>query len=205
MSSKRTLKARTKERPDTAAVLAGLRSMPAAEALSFLRDTRGLTTWTARDMADSLKISVADAKHVIAILELQGYVKPAGSGEWMTTLSGEGASGSKPPRYTRKRVERALAELRSRIAEINRDSRVPYEIIEAVAFGDFQNDRPHVQNAEVGIQLVRRGADAAAESAKEQKARQAFLERLQGKGGVVCVRPYKRWMSERTHADLLSD
>lgn len=103
-------------------------SMPAVEALSFLRDTRGLTTWTARDMAASLKISASDAKHVIAILELQGYVKPAGRDEWMTTMAGEEVSGSKPPRFTRERVETALFLLKRRISEVNRDSRTPYKI-----------------------------------------------------------------------------
>ena len=109
-------------------------AIPADEALSFLRETRGVTTWTARDMADSLRIAVADAKRVIPILELQGYVKPAGTNEWMTTLSGEDVSGSKPPRFTRERVAQALDDLRRRIAEINRDSKAPYKIAEAVAF-----------------------------------------------------------------------
>src|SRR5579862_170194 len=36
----------------------------AEEALSFLRETRGVTTWTARDMAEALKITVGDAKRV---------------------------------------------------------------------------------------------------------------------------------------------
>jgi hypothetical protein len=201
MPAKRASKIKP-ERPGEVPVV--LRSMPAAEALSFLRDTRGLTTWTARDMADSLKINVADAKHVIAILELQGYVKPAESGGWMTTLSGEDVSGSKPPRYTCERVERALTELRRYISERDHDPSAPYEIIEAVAFGDFLSDRPRVQSAEVGIKLVQRGPDSAeANSAQEAKAQRMFLKRLQGKGGVVRVRPYEKWMSERTHRDLL--
>jgi hypothetical protein len=187
----------------TLKVDATLRSMPATEALSFLRETHGLTTWTAHDMAASLKINLADAKHVIAILELQGYVKPYGA-KWMTTLSGEEVSGSKPPRFTRERVEQALAELCSHLTEINRDSHAPYRITAAVAFGDFLSDRPRVQSAEVGIQLERRKPSAAdADSAQEGKARQAFLKRLQGKGGVLQVRTYGNWMGERTHRDLL--
>ena len=178
-----------------------LPSIPADEALSFLRETRGVTTWTARDMADSLKIGVADAKRVIPILELQGYVKPAGANEWMTTLSGEDVSGSKPPRFTRERVTQALDNLRRRIAEINRDSKGPYKITEAVAFGDFLSNRPRVQSAEVGIKLERRGAnDAAARDGAEQRN---FLRQLRATGGVIQVRPYEPWMRERTHMNLL--
>ena len=176
-------------------------AIPAEEALSFLRETRGVTTWTARDMADSLKIGVADAKRVIPILELQGYVKPAGTNEWMTTLSGEDVSGSKPPRFTRERVAQALDDLRRRITEINRDSKAPYKITEAVAFGDFLSDRPRVQAAEVGIRLERRaiGADDAGDGVQQTD----FLRQLHAKGGVVQIRPYESWMRERTYRRLL--
>src|SRR5690348_14586525 len=176
-------------------------SIPAEEALSFLRETRGVVTWTARDMADSLKIGVADAKHVIPILELQGYVKSAGANEWMTTLSGEDVSGSKAPRFTRERVAQALNDLHDRIAEINRNSKAPYKITEAVAFGDFLSDRPRVQAAEAGIGLERReiGTDAAGDGVQQRD----FLRQLYAKGGVIQVRPYERWMSERRHRSLL--
>jgi DNA-binding MarR family transcriptional regulator len=120
MPRQRTVKPK-KDTSKAAAEAHAIASMPAAEALSFLRDTRGVSTWTASDLAESLKIGVADAKHVIAVLELQGYVKRADNDEWMTTLSGEEVSGSKIPRYRRERIERALDELRTRIAGLNRD------------------------------------------------------------------------------------
>jgi hypothetical protein len=203
MAHRRTQKPRTKPLVPEARNNA-LPSIPAAEALSFLRETRGVSTWTARDMADSLKISLVDAKRAIPVLELQGYVKPAGADEWMTTLSGEDVSGSKPPRFTCERIEEALTGLRSRIAEISRDSNAPYKITEAVAFGDFLSGRPRVQSAEVGIQLVpRKPGSADVGSAKEHRGRQEFLQRLQGRGGVVHVRPFENWMSARTHRPLL--
>lgn len=179
-----------------------LPSVPAAAALSFLRETRGLTTWTDRDMVKSLRINAADARRVIAILELQGYVKSAGANEWMTTLSGEEVSGSKPPRFTRERVQQALDDLRRRIADLNRDSRSPYKISEAVAFGDFLSDRPRVQPAEVGIGLESRRPGDDANSAEEHKARRVFLRELKGKRGVLQVREFEKWMSNRTHLDL---
>jgi len=177
--------------------------IPAAEALSFLRETRGVSTWTAGDMAKSLKISASAAKQVISVLEMQGYVKRAEDEEWMTTLAGEGVAGSKAPRYTRERIEEALTSLRSRIAEINRESSAPYKITEAVAFGDFASGRPRVQAAEVGIQLERRKAGIAdVDLASEHSAQQEFLNRLQIKGGVVHLRKFEKWMRERTHRDL---
>lgn len=178
--------------------------MPAAEALSFLRDTRGLTTWTARDLASSLKIGAADARHVIAILQLQGYVKPSGRDEWTTTHAGEEVSGSKPPRFIRERVEHALAGLRIRIAEVNHDSRAPYCITQAVAFGDFLSDRARVQSADVGIQLQRkRSGGAGAGSAEEHQSQEVFLKSLKGKSGILQLRPCESWMAERTHRNLL--
>jgi hypothetical protein len=176
-------------------------AIPAEKALSFLRETRGVTTWTARDMADSLKIGMADAKRVIPILELQGYVKAVGANEWMTTLSGEDVSRSKPLRSTRERVAQALDDLRHRIAEINRDSKAPYKITEAVAFGDFMSDRPRVQSAEVGIRLERRGTGA--DDAGDGVQRRDFLGQLRARGGVIQVRRYEPWMRERAHRSLL--
>ena len=51
-------------------------SLPAAALLSFLRKTRGATSWTVRDLAKSLNIAPIAARQGLAILEMQGYVKP---------------------------------------------------------------------------------------------------------------------------------
>lgn len=187
------------------AAVATTRSMPAAEAFSFLRETRGLTTWTARDMANSLRITPNDAEHVAAILQLQGYVKPAGINEWMTTLSGEDVSKSKPPRFTRERVNDVVADLRRRIVASNRDSRSRYHITKAVVFGEFLSGRPRVQAVEVGVELSRKRSDGAdGNLAKERKTQKAFLKSLTPKGGVAQIKPYEKWMSERTHLDLVT-
>lgn len=192
-------------RANIGAATGAMRSMPAAEAFSFLRETRGLTTWTVRDMANSLNISPNDAEHVAAILQLQGYVKPAGMNEWMTTLSGEDVSKSKPPRFTPERVEEAISELRRRIIAGSRESRSRYQITKAVAFGEFLSGRARVQAVEVGIQLSRKRSDGAdGNLAEERKAQKAFLKSLKPKGGVVRISLYEKWMSERTHLNLLN-
>lgn len=79
-------------------------------------------------MAGSLRIRAANARSVLAVLELQGYVKAIKGEEWITTLSGEEVSGSRTPRYTPERVEDALRSLSRSIGETNHDSRAPYKI-----------------------------------------------------------------------------
>src|SRR5438445_9313095 len=63
-------------------------SLPAAALLSFLKETRGITSWTAHDFAKTMNLNTAATKQALAILEMQGYVQPAGTKEWMTTQQG---------------------------------------------------------------------------------------------------------------------
>ncbi|HXM90954.1 MAG TPA: hypothetical protein VN974_05375 [Candidatus Dormibacteraeota bacterium] len=180
-------------------------SVPAAAVMSFLKDTRGLLTWTTRDLAETLDIPVSEVAKVIPIMEMQGYVKGAqGTREWFTTPAGQTVSGSKLPHYTRERVEAALAALKERIAAARKDFKSPFKISAAVAFGDFLSDRPRVQAPDVGIELVRRKSDAGAKtSATEAKARLAFLKQLRGKNTPLNVQPYQEWMGKRSHQNLL--
>src|SRR5260370_39499457 len=87
-------------------------SLPPSALFSFLKETKGITSWTGRDFAKTLNLSTADAKEALAILEMQGYVKATGSKEWMTTPQGEIVSGSKVPRYSRESVEQSLASFK---------------------------------------------------------------------------------------------
>ena len=82
-----------------------------------------MTSWTARDLAKSLIISPAAAKQALTILEMQGYVKPTGSAEWITTPAGEIVSGSKLPRYTRETVGRSLESFADHLQRVNEDAR----------------------------------------------------------------------------------
>src|ERR1700693_4971456 len=178
-------------------------SVSAAAAFSFLKQAKGLLTWTLDDLAKSLKISVAEGKQALAALAMQGYIKPQERGEWLTTLAGETVSGAKSPRFTPESIEEALAALRSRIKLVNQDSQAPYKITDAAAFGDFLSAQARVQAAEVGIQLVRRKSEGGEHSKKEQVARLAFLKQLRGETQMINVRPYEEWMGSRTHRSLL--
>lgn len=180
-------------------------SVPAAAVMSFLKDTRGLLSWTTRELAETLNIPVSEAAKVITIMEMQGYVKAAQDArEWFTTPAGQTVSGSKLPRYTPERVATALAGLKERIATARKDFKSAFKISAAVAFGDFLSDRPRVQAPDVGIELVKRKSDAGARtSATEAKARLAFLKQLRGKNTPLHVQLYQEWMSKRTHQKLL--
>jgi len=181
-------------------------AIPAETALSFLRDTKGMLTWSLRDLTDTLKIGHSDAKEVIAVLAAQGYVKSANErDEWMTTPAGESVSRAMPPRLTRESVEQAVESLKGRIRDVNKESKGVFRITEAVAFGDFLlSDRPRVQPADVGIGLVRRGVAAGEfQTASDARTEGVFLRQLRGKTALLNIRHYEEWMSKRSHLNLL--
>jgi hypothetical protein len=198
--SLRAKKAPASETPHVAPQLDALPSIPASSVFSFLKDTRGALTWTARDLAASLQLSEQDANKILTLLQLQGYVQQkADSQEWLTTASGEIVSNSKLPRLSRESVEEALNTLMDRIAAINRDPRAEYQITKAVAFGDFLSDGPKVQAADVGIELRRR--NPASEG--DQADKLAFLKQLAREKRFLHIQPYEKWMSDRSHRGLL--
>ncbi len=180
-------------------------ALSAAAAFSFLKETRGSLKWTFDDLVASLKISAADAKQVLALLQFEGYIKPtSGPSEFLTTPGGETVSGSKPPRYARESVESALTSLSERIQALKQDSKAPYKVSKAVAFGDFLSDRQRLQAPEVGILLLPRKPRSEQEvSATERAAQRAFLRKLRGKTQLLNMQPYQDWMSARSHRRLL--
>ena len=119
-----------------------LPSIPLAALMSFLKDTRGVLTWSTQDMVGSLKISEPEANQIIAILSMQGYVKAALDDQgWLTTPAGEVVSGSRFPRYILKSVDEALTALENGIKSNNQDRHARFHISEAVAYGDFLRGR----------------------------------------------------------------
>jgi hypothetical protein len=178
----------------------------AEAALSFLKETKGLLTWSAADLANSLKIARPEAEKVIALLGAQGYVKPASEAhQFITTPAGEAVSGAKPPRFTPENVELALEALADRIQQLNKEATAPFKVTAAVAFGDFLlTDRARVQAADVGIRLVRRDElGGEPRSATEARAERQFLRELRGKTAFLTVKSYADWMSKRSHRALV--
>jgi DNA-binding transcriptional regulator YhcF (GntR family) len=180
-------------------------AIPAETALSFLKDTKGILTWSLRDLTDTLKINRREAEEVIAILAAQGYVKSANErDEWMTTSAGESVSRAKPPRFARESVEQAVESLKERIKEINKEAKSVFKITEAVAFGDFLlSDRPRVQPADVGVGLARRGVAAGELQTASDARTELFLRQLRGRTALLNIRRYEDWMSKRSHLNLL--
>src|SRR5207248_6288952 len=183
---------------DTSASMNAMPQIPLAAVFSFLKDMRGALTWTAQDLIGTLKVSREDAEKILLLLQMQGYVQKTEDGEWLTTAAGEIVSGSKLPRFGGERIEQALATISERIAAINRDTRAEFRITKAVAFGDFLSDRPTCQAADIGIELSRRNRTADRDATKERH----FLKQLGRKSRFLQIRPYERWMSERTHRRL---
>jgi len=179
-------------------------SLPVAALFTFLKETRGVPTWTLHDMTRALNISSAAAKQALTMLEIQGYMKQIGStDEWMTTPAGESVSGSKMPRYSRETVEQSLASFADHLKLVNQDSSAEYKIADAVAFGDFLSKRARVQAPDIGIKLEPRNRRAHENSASEHGRQEAFLKKLRGRTPLVNLRPYADWMGARTHRQLL--
>jgi DNA-binding transcriptional MocR family regulator len=178
--------------------------IPADAALSFLKDAKQTVTWSARDLADTLKISHRDSEQVVALLAAQGYVQAAKDG-WITTPAGESVSGAKPARFTRESIEEAVESLQERIKQVNKDAKAAYRMTNAVVFGDFLlTDRTRAQAADVGIALVRRDkTEGDPRSASDARAERAFLRQLRGRTALLHIRPYAEWMSKRSCRKLL--
>jgi hypothetical protein len=93
--------------------------------------------------------------------------------------------------------------LRERIKAVNQDSKSPYKIVEAVAFGDFLEKKARVQAAEVGIRLEPRKMKRGESPAKQHAGERAFLRQLRQKAATLNLLAYAEWMSARTHRSLL--
>jgi DNA-binding transcriptional regulator YhcF (GntR family) len=184
---------------------ASARNLVAAELFSFLNQTRAAVPWTERDLAKTLNVGLNEARQALSVMQFEGYVASAGGpGKWRTTLQGESVSGSKPPRFTRESVEKALSDLSERIRDTNGDPNALYKITDAVAFGDFLADPPRVQSATVGIRLILRNDDSQhPKSAHHKAAESTFLKELRGKSSLVRLQHYEPWMSARSHRNLL--
>jgi len=148
-------------------------------------------------LTQTLNISEQDARRVLTILELQGYVSETGDNELLTTASGEIVSGSKPLRFTHERVDGAVSELFDRIAANNSDRNADFKITQAVAFGDFLSGRANCQAADVGIELTPH------EPASGRDQVNYFLKQLRGKSQFLNIKPFEPWMSKRSHRRLL--
>jgi hypothetical protein len=169
-----------------------------AAVFSFLKETKGVVSWRPEELANALKISPAEARKILPVLELQGYIQQKADERWITTASGEIVAGAKFPRFRRQSVEEALKKFGASLVENNRKGDSAYRVSKAVAFGDFLAQRVQVQAADVGIELEPR--NSAEGSANEKRL---FLRALRPKGALIHLQLYEPWMDKRTHLSLL--
>jgi len=111
--------------------------------------------------------------------------------------------------FDRATVEGAIASLKQRIEETNRDPAAKFEIKRAVAFGDFlAKESARAQAADVGVELVRKGGERAADeiavahSAVGAREEQNFLRQLRGRSALINLKMYADWMGKRSHQKL---
>jgi hypothetical protein len=178
-------------------------SVAAPAALSFLKETKGALTWTAQEFARAVGIKVADAAPALAVLQMQGYIKPgAAKNEWMTTVDGDAVSGATSPRFSADTVKQALDDLRARIQAVNKDAKAEFRIASAVAFGDFLSERPRVQAADVGVELANRSGSQTRKPKPKARER-SFLKALRGGKQMIRLVAFEPWMRERAHLRLM--
>ena len=169
----------------SAAPAAKLPTVPIEAVFSFLKGTKGTSSWSRQDFAETLKISETDATKILPLIAMQGYISPYRD-EWVTTTAGDDVSRGRPPRFAPEKVEEALAALCERIQQVNKDAKAPYKVMEAVAFGDFlEKSKPRVQPADVGIRLAPRKPKPRGSPVKEHAAETAFLRQLRAKQATL--------------------
>jgi hypothetical protein len=180
--------------------------VPAPALLSFIKQVSAEPFWDTKRLTDILKVKAGDAQQITATLEMLGYAEPVPGkrGVWRNTQAGNTVSRAKPPRFNRDRILDALDQLRSRAKQMNSDPASPFRVTELIAFGDFLDQHPKVQAADVGVGLSPRHSDQALPAtAVEHKSEEHALADLKEKSPMLHLYLIENWMLKRSHRDLL--
>jgi hypothetical protein len=187
------------------AVTQSISIVPAGAVFSFLKQVSG-EPWTKIRLMQVLMIKADAASKVTPLLEMMGYAEPIPGKKnvWRNTQSGNTVAGAKPPRFNYDSVVEALAEMRGRVAQMNADRSSPFQVAELIAFGDFLDQRPKVQAADVGVALLPKKQDqAAAPSVMERQRQERVLADLRAKSSILHLHLIEDWMRKCSHRDLL--
>ncbi len=111
--STRKKKALAVATPDVKPSLGSMPNIPVAAVFSFLKDKRGALSWTLRELTRTLNISEQDARSVLTILKLQGYVSETSDNELLTTVT------PREPASGRDQVNYFLKQLRGKSRFLN--------------------------------------------------------------------------------------
>lgn len=164
---------------------AELPSLPPEAVLAFLKQASVEPAFDAAYVARSLKISIAEARQLVAMLLAAGYMEDHGKGRYRTTESGDTAAGAKPPRQRRGTVDKALGALVDRIRESDGVQR-------AIVFGQYLTDHDLIQAADVGIALA----------TSDERQRRAQLKTLRARSPALNLHEFAPWMEHIRHVVL---
>ena len=131
---------------------------------AFLREAAELSSFDAKYAAKILSTDGKTIEGVLAALSMFGYIEPAPDDPnwWRTTQAGSvvaGVSRAKP--ITRKTAERALADVVTRIKEVNLEPGFLYSVEQAVVFGAYLTNADRFKNVDIGVELQPKIADEA--------------------------------------------
>jgi hypothetical protein len=180
--------------------------VPAPALLSFIKQMSAEPFWDAKHLADICRVKPADVPQITATLEMLGYAEPVPGKKDIcrNTQSGNTVSGAKPPRFNRGRVLEALEELRTRAERMNADPASPFRVTELIAFGDFLDEHPKVQAADVGVGLSPKQSDQVMPAtAAEHKREEHVLADLKAKSPMLHLQLIEDWMRKRSHQDMI--
>ena len=194
------------EKEPNSSAASAIPDISAPALLSFVKQVSVEPHWDAKRLADVLNIKHSDVSQMAATLEMLGYAEQVSEtkGLWRNTPAGNTVSSAKPPRLNRDSVLDALEQLRVRVEQINANPESRFRVTELVAYGDFLDEHPKVQAADVGVGLeLRSERRSASDSSIEKKSEEQVLSDLRAKSTLVHLHRMEDWMRRRSHRDVL--
>jgi hypothetical protein len=129
---------------------------PARYVRALLRRLR-LDSWTIKEVARLLKISEGQARRLVYVLRVLGYVEVVPEqrpGTWRNTMAGNAlANASAAPPMSRAEASRQLQQFLERVALVNADESLPHRVGKVVIFGSYLSDQQRIGDIDVAIRL----------------------------------------------------
>jgi predicted nucleotidyltransferase len=136
----------------------------------FLHQAAELEAWSAQEIKKSLGLDAAAVKTVLATLQMAGYIEAAGGSQYRNTAAGNAmakVSAARP--ITRKTADKAIAQVKERIAEVNVSNEYLYRVRKAVLFGPYVRNAAAIKDVDVAIELEPKLTGSALERAEERQ------------------------------------
>src|SRR4030081_2287460 len=131
--------------------------MDALAIREFLRQSAETPGWTVKDLESLLAIKEADAKQVLATLQMAGYIEPVPGSKtkWRNTQEGNSvAKVSAAKSIKRTTAEKKLKEFIARVKQINDDNAFLYRVDKAVLFGPYLAGEERSKDIDIAISIT---------------------------------------------------